>query len=137
MNFINNFLIKQAPIKYVGFENVKIAIQQKHIIINTLSNYTQDNLIKTTIDYTTEESLINDMITSYEFSKPIVIYGKNATDLSADNKCMQLQKLGFKNIMLYKGGLFEWMLLQDIYGVAEFPTTKHTLDILVYKPPVV
>lgn len=137
MNFINNFLTKSTPIKYIGFENVKIAIQQKHIIINTLSNHTQDNLIKTTIDYTTEESLINDMITSYEFSKPIVIYGKNATDLSADNKCMQLQKLGFKNIMLYKGGLFEWMLLQDIYGVAEFPTTKHTLDILVYKPPVV
>jgi hypothetical protein len=137
MNFINNFLIKHPPIKYVGFENVKLAIQQKYIIINTLSNCEQDNLIKTTIDYKTEESIINDMITGYEFAKPILIYGKNATDSSAENKCGQLQKLGFKNIMLYKGGLFEWMLLQDIYGVMEFPTTKPTLDILLYKPPVV
>lgn len=137
MNFINNLLIKQSPIKCVGFENVKLAIQEKHLIINTLSNNEQDNLIKSTIDYKTEESLINDLITSYEFSKPILIYGKNATDMAADNKCIQLQKLGFKNIFLYKGGLFEWMLLQDIYGTTEFPTTKHTLDILVYKPHIV
>jgi hypothetical protein len=114
-----------------------LAIQQKHIIINTLSNGEQDNLIKNTIDCKTEESLFNDLIASYDFSKPILIYGKNATDLSADNKCAQLQKLGFKNIMLYKGGLFEWMLLQDIYGITEFPTTKTTLDILIYKPHVV
>jgi len=30
--------------------------------------------------------------------------------------------------------LFEWLLLQDIYGSEEFPTTSHELDILKYKP---
>jgi hypothetical protein len=32
------------------------------------------------------------------------------------------------------GGLFEWLMLQDIYGSDEFPTTKKELDILKYKP---
>jgi hypothetical protein len=137
MNFINNFLVKQNPIKYVGFDNVKVAIQKKHLIINTLSTNEQDNLIKTTIDYKNEESIINDMITGYDFAKPILIYGKNATDISPDNKYLQLQKLGFRNVMLYKGGLFEWMLLQDIYGSSEFPTTRSTLDILIHNPTLI
>jgi hypothetical protein len=38
------------------------------------------------------------------------------------------------DIYLYVGGLFEWMLLQDIYGKEEFPTTTKVLDILRYKP---
>ena len=42
--------------------------------------------------------------------------------------------LGFYNVYLYNGGLFEWLLLQDIYGFDEFPTTKKELDILKYKP---
>ena len=137
MNFINNFLIKQNPIKFVGFENVKVAIQKKHLIINTLSTNEQDNLIKGTIDYKTEESIINDLIASYEFVKPILIYGKNATDITPDNKYLQLQKLGFRNIVLYKGGLFEWMLLQDIYGTSEFSTTRTTLDILIHNPTLI
>jgi hypothetical protein len=31
--------------------------------------------------------------------------------------------------------MFEWLLLQDIYGAASFPTTSKELDILKYKPP--
>ena len=38
------------------------------------------------------------------------------------------------NIYIYCGGLFEWVLLQDIYGEEEFPTTKKELDIIKYKP---
>ena len=30
--------------------------------------------------------------------------------------------------------MFEWLMLQDIYGEKEFPTTKRELDILKYKP---
>ena len=29
--------------------------------------------------------------------------------------------------------MFEWLLLQDIYGDDEFPTTTKELDILKYK----
>jgi hypothetical protein len=35
---------------------------------------------------------------------------------------------------MYTGGLFEWMLLQDIYGDAEFPTTSRELDVLKFRP---
>ena len=30
--------------------------------------------------------------------------------------------------------MFEWLLLQDIYGEKDFPTTKPEMDILKYKP---
>ena len=30
--------------------------------------------------------------------------------------------------------MFEWLMLQDIYGDNEFPTTKKELDFLKYKP---
>jgi hypothetical protein len=33
------------------------------------------------------------------------------------------------------GGLFEWLMLQDIYGKELFPTTKKELDLLKFKPP--
>ena len=45
----------------------------------------------------------------------------------------QLIGLGFVNIFIYPGGLFEWLMLQDIYGNEIFPTTKKELDILKYK----
>ena len=38
------------------------------------------------------------------------------------------------NVYVYPGGLFEWLLLQDIYGEDNFPTTLKELDILKYKP---
>jgi hypothetical protein len=48
-------------------------------------------------------------------------------------KYNQLYKLGFTNLYVYIGGLFEWLLLQDIYGEDEFPTTSKIYDILNYK----
>ena len=30
--------------------------------------------------------------------------------------------------------MFEWLLLQDIYGAEDFNTTQDELDILKYKP---
>ncbi|GAG01062.1 unnamed protein product, partial [marine sediment metagenome] len=50
-------------------------------------------------------------------------------------KYTQLINLGFTNIFLYTGGLFEWLCLQDIYGEDSFPTTSKELDILKYKSP--
>jgi hypothetical protein len=38
-------------------------------------------------------------------------------------------------VFVYPGGLFEWLMLQDIYGQNDFPTTKKELDILRFKPP--
>ena len=57
----------------------------------------------------------------------------NSSDYSIFKKYEQLIKLGFYNVFVYTGGLFEWLLLQDIYGTEEFPTTAKQLDILKYK----
>ena len=41
--------------------------------------------------------------------------------------------MGFKNIYIYFGGLFEWVLLQDIFSEEHFKTTSKINDILKYK----
>ena len=64
----------------------------------------------------------------------IVVYGKNSNDDTTNKKYQQLLSFGFYNIFLYTGGMFEWLLLQDIYGKELFPTTKKELDLLKYKP---
>lgn len=63
-----------------------------------------------------------------------MVYGKNCNDEKIYEKEEQLRKLGFSNTFIYTGGLFEWLMLQDIYGNSEFPTTSYDLDILKYKP---
>lgn len=121
--------------KKINFEDVQYAIKNinQYIIINTLPNTQQDCLIKNTLAYENEESVINELLINYEFNKKIIIYGKNSNDETAETKYSQMRTLGFSEIYLYSGGLFEWMLLQDIYGNTEFPTTKRVLDILKYK----
>jgi uncharacterized protein (DUF433 family) len=126
----------QTSYKKINFEDVQNAIKNinQYIIINTLPNTEQDCLIKHTLSYEQEESTINELLANYDFTKKkIIVYGKNSSDETAEKKYSQLRTLGFSEIYLYTGGLFEWMLLQDIYGNAEFPTTKKVLDLLKYK----
>jgi hypothetical protein len=126
----------QTSYKKINFEDVQYAIKNinQYIIINTLPNTEQDCLIKHTLSYEQEESTINEMLGNYDFNKKkIIVYGKNSIDETAEKKYSQLKTLGFSELYLYSGGLFEWMLLQDIYGNTEFPTTKKVLDILKYK----
>jgi hypothetical protein len=121
----------------VSFEDMQFAMKSPRdfIIINTLHIGEQDCLIKNTISYQLEENLMNELVNQYDFkSKRIIIYGKNSSDVTIEKKYDQLLGLGFVHVFMYVGGLFEWLLLQDIYGEGEFPTTKKTLDILKYKP---
>jgi hypothetical protein len=134
---------KTDTIKKVGFEDIKFAIDNptKNILINTLPFNEQDVLIKTSIAPDSEENVINAQLNDYNTPDlPIIIYGKNANDPSVETKYKQLCRLGFKDVYMYPGGLFEWLMLQDIYGEDEFPTKKNSLikqlpDILRYKPP--
>ena len=126
----------QTSYKKINFEDIQYAITNstEYIIINTLPTNEQDCLIKHTLPYEKEEKTINELLNNYDFNnKKIIIYGKNANDETAEKKYNQLRTLGFSEIYLYSSGLFEWMLLQDIYGNTEFPTTKKILDILKYK----
>jgi len=133
MNFIQS--IFDQPIKKINFEEIKTAIKNptNYYIINTLTTVFQDCLIKTTISYLVEEKLINDLISSYNSSNyRIIVYSMNSNDDSAKKKYKQLVSLGLEHVYLYSGGFFEWVLLQDIYGIEQFPTTSKVNDILKY-----
>lgn len=120
----------------INYEDIQFIIKnpEGHLLINTLSNTEQNCLIINTININNEENIINSCIKRGAKDIKIVIYGKNSNDEKIYNKYNQLTSLGFYNVYIYTGGLFEWLMLQDIYGEKEFPTTKKELDILKYKP---
>jgi hypothetical protein len=103
-----------------------------YIIINTLDTSMQQCLILNTIKIENEEALINSIIKKSK-NKNIIIYGRNCNDEKVYKKYEQLISLGFTNVYIYVGGMFEWLLLQDIYGSDLFPTTSSEIDILKYK----
>jgi len=121
----------------ITFEDLQYAITKPNdfIIINTLPVSDQGCLIKNTTSYQTEEETINGFLNQYDFtSHTFIVYGRNSNDSTIETKYSQLSNLGFTSVFIYNGGMFEWLLLQDIYGDTEFPTTKKELDILKYKP---
>ena len=129
--------IFKKPIKYISFLDMQKVLKNNinYIIINTLDKNSQNCLIDGTTSISQEETLINNLVNNYDYySKIFIIYGKNCNDNSVENKNNQIINLGFKNVFIYKGGIFEWLLLQDIYGFDSFPTTSKILDILKYKP---
>lgn len=138
INTMISNLFKQNTKKNISFEDIQNIIRynsSKYIIINTLLVCDQDCLISNTVNYHNEETTINNLINQYEYyDKTIIIYGRNSNDETTETKYTQIKSLGFKNVYIYKGGLFEWLMLQDIYGKDLFPTTTEILDILRYKP---
>jgi hypothetical protein len=123
-------------VKKINFEDVQYAIRnaETHVLINTLDNSYQDCLLPNTISAEKEEHIVNHLISIGKTSIKIIVYGKNSNDEKIYKKYNQLSGLGFYNVNVYVGGMFEWLLLQDIYGIKEFPTTKKELDLLRFKP---
>jgi len=123
--------------KGISFEDVIKAIQNpaKYVILNTLTDKEQNILILNTIPSTEEEEIMNTLISNGSFMEKIfIIYGKNSTEMDKLQALYKkLQGLGIYDIEIYYGGLFEWVLLQEIYGEKEFPTTNKVKDILQYR----
>ena len=126
---------KSNEIKNIGFEDMKCAIKIGKTIINTLNIVEQTCLIYGTISYDKEEQIINHLIETGDKDHMIIIYGKHSSDETPLKKYNQLIKYGFKKVYIYNGGLFEWLLLQDIYSSQEFPTTAICKDILMFRAP--
>ena len=118
-----------APPKQVNFEDV----QQKGaaLLISVLDNSDQSVLIANTVQSSDEVVAVEDALRR---KIPIIVYGRHASDAAALAKCAQLHALGSRPY-LYAGGLFEWLLLQDVFGAELFPTTGNTIDLLRYKAP--
>lgn len=124
----------QQSVQRCNFEDVQHMIQMKtgHLI-HTLSEHHQQCLIDNTLDSSHEVEIINKLLHGSK-DDMIIIYGKHCNDTSVHKKHEQLCQLGFTNVCMYSGGLFEWLCLQDIYGNDVFPTTSHEIDILKFKP---
>ena len=120
----------------VNFEDIQFVLKntESHILINTLDSNEQSCLIPNTINASQEETIINKLIKSGNKGVKIIVYGSNCNDEKIYKKQTQLCGLGFYNVCIYTGGMFEWMLLQDIYGNNDFPSTTKELDILKFKP---
>jgi len=124
-------------INKVNFEFIKSNMyNNEYIIINTLQENNQNILISNTLSIEDEIKQLNIFIKKNNNIK-IIIYGENCNDNNIIKKYNQLEKLGFKNLYVYLGGLFEWLLLNDIYGDDNFPiinkNTELIVDFLKYK----
>lgn len=130
----------QQSINKINFEDVKYAINKSdsntedYIIISTLPVNKQSCLIKGTIPADDETITLNKYL-KQNIAIKIVVYGENSADPRMEAKYNQLRSLGFYNVYLYTGGLFEWMLLQDIYGEDMFKTDGSEIDHLKYRCP--
>ena len=117
--------------KKVSFQDVQYAqTNDRILIINTLPENEQQLIIYKTVLIQNEIAEVERAIQS---KNTIIIYGKNSSDESIYIKYNQISKLGGK-VYIYVGGLFEWLLLQDIYGTELFKTTTKTIDLLKFKP---
>lgn len=123
-------------IQKINFEDMQTVYRNPeiYIIINTLPISEQGCLIINTIKPEQEESTINRYLQNNKNIR-IIIYGRNSNDETIIKKYNQLIGLGFMNVYVYTGGIFEWLVLQDIYGYDDFPTTSKELDFLKFKPP--
>ena len=123
-------------IQKINFEDIQYVLKnhEQHVLINTLGETEQHCLLPNTMNARDEENIINKLIKNGRKDIKIIIYGKNCNDEKIYTKHTQLISLGFYNVFIYTGGLFEWLLLQDIYGESDFKCTKKELDILKYKP---
>ena len=121
--------------KKINYEDMQTVVKnpEVYLIINTLSPSEQKCLIANTTFAEEEEIIINRYLKENKNIR-IIVYGKNCNDDSIQKKYQQLLSLGFYNIFVYTGGMFEWLLLQDIYGKELFPTTKKEVDLLKYQP---
>lgn len=131
---MGNIQFSSVKLKLINFEDIQYVLEHPDmfVLINTLPSHEQDCLIQHTIPADKEESIINQYM---QLNKDIsiVLYGRNSTDNSVLTKYKKLVTCGFIDISLYSGGLFEWLMMQDIFGFEDFPTTKEQLDFLKYK----
>ena len=129
----------------IGVSASKSRSYDQFLLISTLDASKQEHLIKNTISAQEEEVKINEIISGKNDDAEdiiLVVYGKHATDEKVITKYNQLKSLGFSTVLVYPGGVFEWLMLQDIYGSELFPTNKNNTttnntnaDLLEYRPP--
>ncbi len=130
----------QSSIDFANYSTIQNAIRSGKTIIHIMNVSDETILIKGTLPANKEVEQINNWILNNAFENEIYIYGYSNADF---NKLLQRQKqllgLGFKHVYIYFGGMFEWLLLRDVFGETEFQldgvVTGAVVDILKYNKP--
>jgi len=140
MNTFFEWAFSAKPAIKIGFEDViqaRCDLFNRNIrwgLIHTMAA-NETCFIEGTLSPEKEEQFINDCLTKYmDTPIKIILYGRNSTDETPYHKYKQLLSYGIGEVYIYSGGLFEWLLLQDIYGTREFPTNVPCRDMLLYRP---
>jgi hypothetical protein len=122
-------------LKLLSFEDMQRIIddKEKNVLINTMPLTDQSCLIPKTVAATEETALLNKFLAERRKHVRIIIYGRNCNDKTVLDKHNQIVALGFTDVSVYLGGMFEWLLLQDVYSAELFPTIGHETDILRFK----
>jgi hypothetical protein len=111
MGILEPFLITTIPITFIGLSGG--------------GGNREIPLITGTLAPEREEAYVNELLESLDAVSLseilVIVYGRNATDKSVVEKAKQIYSLGFTSVCVYLGGMFEWCLLQDVYGEKEFP----------------
>lgn len=117
-----------------NYEDIQRGLSIKNgILIHTMDD--EAILISGTTSISNETPRINKLLDDREYDTNVIIYGKNTDDYeNLAKKRTQLLTLGFCNVWIYPGGLFEWVLLQDVFGKTQFPTTTPVNDIIKSRP---
>jgi len=125
----------ESRIQTANFDNVKY---DKHILIHVMDDADQRVLIKGTLTIEDEVNTLNSVLNaSKQGETSVIIYGKNTDDYGrVVKRYNQLRQLGF-NAFVYLGGIFEWLLLQEVYGISEFQIDNRgtaKVDVLKFAP---
>ncbi len=114
----------------LNFDDMKQAIYRGYTICHIMEEADEGTIIKNTLSVKDEIKKINDFLQNDQLDGMIVLYGRNYTDIDKlAQRQKQLNSLGFMRVFIYVGGLYEWVLLQNVYGDKLFPTNR-IFDIL-------
>ncbi len=130
----------QSSINYANYCDIQNAVRSGKTVVHIMDVSDETILIKGTLTAYQEVEKINLWISNGAFDNEIYIYGYSNADF---NKLLQRHKqllgLGFHKVYIYFGGMFEWLLLRDVYGATEFPLDGlikgAMVDILKYNKP--
>jgi hypothetical protein len=95
------------------------------VLIHTFKPEEQHCLIRGSLTAAKEMAMVQELMSdSTTRDVMMVVYGRNYMDPKPYQQADHLRQLGFRRVYVYAGGLFEWLMLHDLYGAEAFPLVK-------------
>eukprot|EP00968_Pinguiococcus_pyrenoidosus_P016696 scaffold1618_cov158-Pinguiococcus_pyrenoidosus.AAC.1 len=112
-----------SSFREIGWEEMQ-SLLDAAVILHALRKEDEYVLIKNTLPAEKEEETVNAILKEHR-STTIVVYGENYLDKRPEKKVDKIKNLtGAEAItfLVYRGGLYEWMIHSILYTQEEFQT---------------